>query len=130
LRRQPHLVIEIEISYGENMSRAEFQEHCLVVAAIYRRVWREIEAGMESLRPLLVANEVGFFKMEITTTPEALDGIESPDDHEGDVVVITREFRFMRSLDSFLIMIVEYDPETDEYPENRSQIYVIEGEQT
>jgi hypothetical protein len=127
VRRQPHLVVEIDVGFGDNMTRTEFQEHGMLAAAAYKRIWREIEVEFKALRSLLLADERGFFQMRYITTREVLNGLEPPEDTEEDTVVLKMEFKFMRSLD--LIRLVESDPVTDEDTLISSRQYAIEGNQ-
>jgi hypothetical protein len=90
------------------MTLAHLQAKYMLAAAAYRRIWREIEIEIEGLRPLLVAEHRPFFLMRYTTTRSALNGNQRQDGAEV-TVEMQAEFKYMMTLDSFSIRLVEID---------------------
>jgi hypothetical protein len=79
---------------------------------------------------LIKEDHRGFFSMRYTTTRAALNGTEYEHERVEEEVVLRVEFMFMRSFDSFLIRVLQYDAPTDEEILTDSQQYAIDGEQT
>lgn len=121
LLRQPGLYVEI-FANG-HITRLDFQQRLLTVAATYTAVWPQIKHEMKGLS---VARGAIFF-MDIHDDSDMRDPDDDTDDDDDESIYLTGMLRYAPATDSFQSEIVEKDEETGDENVVFERTHVVEA---